>query len=40
MTKEHVIWLLVGALIYFGYLKFRGVVGGMPWAPVPAVKAG
>lgn len=36
MTKEHVIWLLIGAAIYYAYLRFRGVIGGNPLMPVPA----
>ena len=40
MTKEHVIWLIVGAALYYGYLRFRGVIGGNPLKPAAVVARG
>jgi hypothetical protein len=39
MTRDKIVWLLIGMALYFGFLKFKGVVGGMPWAPRPVAKA-
>jgi hypothetical protein len=33
MTKDHVIMLVIGALVYYGYLRFRGVITGNPLHP-------
>lgn len=35
MDRRMIWWLLVGALLYYGYLRFRGVLTGNPLAPVP-----
>jgi len=38
MQRSPIVYLLAGALIYFAFLKVRGVIDGMPWAPVAVVK--
>jgi hypothetical protein len=39
VTRDKIVWLLIGAGIYYGFLRFRGVVAGMPWAPTPVARA-
>ena len=39
MGRSPIVYVLAGALLYFGFLKFRGVIDGMPWAPM-AVQRG
>jgi hypothetical protein len=29
-------WLLIGMAVYYGYLRFRGVIAGNPLMPAPA----
>ena len=37
MRKETLIVLVVGALLYYGYLRFRGVISGNPLKPGAAM---
>lgn len=37
MNRQAWVLLIAGALIYYAFLKWRGVVTGAPWAPVPVV---
>lgn len=39
MTRDKLVMLLVGAALYYGYLKFTGVVSGAPWKPTAAKSA-
>jgi hypothetical protein len=38
MTKSHVVGIVLGILLYYAYLKFKGVIGGNPLNPMPAAK--
>jgi hypothetical protein len=35
MDRRMIFWLLLGALAYYGFLRFRGVIGGNPLSPMP-----
>ena len=37
--KEKLVWAGIGALGYYGFLKFTGVISGAPWRPSAAVRA-
>ena len=39
MTKDKLVWLLIGAAVYYGYLRFKGVIGGNPLMPQPVARA-
>jgi hypothetical protein len=39
MNRDKIMYLVVGALLYFAFLRYRGVVSGMPWAPMHAATA-
>ena len=39
MTRDKIVWLLIGAGIYYGYLRFKGVVAGNPLMPTPVARA-
>lgn len=35
MNRQTITVLIIGALLYYAFLKWRGVVTGAPWAPMP-----
>ena len=39
MTRDKIVYLLVGAGLYYGYLRFKGVIGGNPLMPRPVARA-
>lgn len=39
MTKDKLVWLLIGAGLYYGYLRFKGVIGGNPLMPTAVVRS-
>ncbi len=36
MARSPLFWIAVGALGYYGYARYRGVLAGPVWAPLPA----
>jgi hypothetical protein len=40
MNRQLLVTLVVGALLYYAFLKWRKVLGGTPWAPTPAMAQG
>jgi hypothetical protein len=34
VRRSELFYLLVGAALYYGFLRFRGTIAGMPWKPV------
>jgi hypothetical protein len=36
VSRAHLWGFVAGALAYYGYARYRGVIDGAPWAPIPA----
>lgn len=36
MTRSPLFFIALGALGYYGFARWRGVIVGAPWAPMPA----
>lgn len=39
MTRDKIVMLLIGAALYYGYLRFKGVIAGNPLMPSVAKAA-
>jgi hypothetical protein len=39
MGRREIFYVLIGAALYYGFLKFKLGLGGAPWAPKLAVAA-
>ena len=37
MNRTVLFYLVLGALAYYAFAKWRGVLTGAPWAPIPVV---
>jgi len=34
MNRSELFYLLVGAALYYAFLRMRGTISGMPWRPM------
>lgn len=40
MNQQTLVLLIIGALLYYAFLRWRGVVTGAPWAAAPTQLGG